>query len=78
MPGTRTELRPLPMRITQMQYDRLQRARDRDGLSIQEHVRRGLDIYLDGIEAKTAPKTVVSVPPATPPRITPPMRVRTR
>lgn len=66
------------MRITQMQYDRLQRARDRDGLSIQEHVRRGLDVYLDGIESRQAPKEAVSAPPLAPPKITPPMRVRTR
>lgn len=44
--------RPLPMRITHKQYERLQAARDYDHLSIQEHVRRSLDFYLDFLEKK--------------------------
>ena len=52
------ELRPLPMRITQLQYERLLAARARDGLSIQEHVRRSLDAYLAKIE-----RDAVKAPP---------------
>ena len=46
----RSDLRPLPMRVTQHQFERLQGARERDGLSVQEHVRRALDFYLDRLE----------------------------
>lgn len=46
----KSELRPLPMRITQLQFERLHGARARDGLSVQEHVRRALDVYLGKIE----------------------------
>ena len=46
----KSELRPLPMRITQLQFERLKDARGRDGLSVQEHVRRSLDLYLAKIE----------------------------
>ena len=44
--------RPLPMRITHRQYERLQLARDHDHLAIQEHVRRALDFYLDDLEKR--------------------------
>lgn len=47
---TQAPLRPLPMRITPMQFDRLQAARDYDGISVQEHVRRALDFYLNALE----------------------------
>lgn len=47
--------RPLPMRITEKQYDRLKAAREFDNLAIQEHVRRALDFYLDAFEAKQVP-----------------------
>ena len=46
----KSELRPLPMRVSQLQYERLVAARNRDGLSIQEHVRRSLDLYLAKLE----------------------------
>ena len=46
----KSELRPLPMRISQLQFERLQSARGRDGLAVQEHVRRALDFYLAKIE----------------------------
>ena len=43
-------LRPLPMRITDLQWERLQALRAYDAISIQEHVRRALDEYLDAVE----------------------------
>lgn len=43
----RDELRPLPMRISQGQYERLLLQRDFDNINIQEHVRRALDFYLN-------------------------------
>jgi len=46
----KSDLRPLPMRISQLQFERLQAARARDGLAIQEHVRRALDFYLKSVE----------------------------
>lgn len=48
----RSELRPLPMRVTQVQFERLQRLRKVDGLAIQEHVRRSIDDYLERKEAR--------------------------
>lgn len=50
----KNEMRPLPMRITQLQFDRLDAARLRDGMAMQEHVRRALDLYLDKIERVAA------------------------
>ena len=38
------------MRISQLQFERLQAVRARDGLAIQEHVRRALDQYLRQVE----------------------------
>lgn len=49
-PNNRQEMRPLPLRVARSQYDRLVSARDRTGISIQEHVRRGIDAYLATIE----------------------------
>ena len=50
VPNNRKEMRPLPLRVANSQYDRLVSARDRTGISIQEHVRRGIDGYLAAIE----------------------------
>ena len=47
-----TALRPLPIRVTQLQFTRLQALRDYDDLAVQEHIRRALDDYLDKIETK--------------------------
>lgn len=49
-PNNRQEMRPLPLRVARSQYDRLVRARDRTGISIQEHVRRSIDAYLAATE----------------------------
>lgn len=46
----RQDLRPLPLRVAKKQYERLDAARTRTGLSIQEHARRALDLYLAVIE----------------------------
>ena len=53
-PNFKSELRPLPMRVSQLQFERLHQARARDGLSVQEHVRRALDLYLKQIEREAA------------------------
>lgn len=58
----RSDLRPLPMRVTPQQYDRLRGARDRDGLSVAEHVRRALDFYLAKIEGAPIPGELPPVP----------------
>lgn len=57
----RSDLRPLPMRITNLQFERLQSVRARDGLAIQEHVRRALDIYLAGVDAANEPEPEATV-----------------
>jgi hypothetical protein len=56
MPVNRKEVRlkTLPLRITPRQFDRLVAARARDALAIQEHVRRGIDFYLDALEKRVA------------------------
>jgi hypothetical protein len=56
-------MKPLPVRVTPLQYDRLTQARARNGLAIQEHVRRALDMYLDKIErdAKANPASVAQI-----------------
>lgn len=45
-------LRPLPIRVAQRQYQRLVAHRAVDSLSIQEHVRRAIDEYLDNLDLK--------------------------
>jgi hypothetical protein len=42
----RRELVPLPLRVDQGQRDRLIATRDRTGISVQEHIRRAIDLYL--------------------------------
>lgn len=44
--NNRKEMRPLPLRVADSQYIRLKNARDRTGISVQEHVRRAIDAYL--------------------------------
>jgi len=46
----RRDMTPLPMRVAKVQVVRLDEARTRTGISIQEHVRRAIDMYLDVIE----------------------------
>ena len=50
VPNNRQEMKPLPIRVASRQYERLSSARDRTGISIQEHIRRAIDIYLVQIE----------------------------
>jgi hypothetical protein len=50
----RNELRPLPMRISQLAYERLERLRELDDLPIQEHIRRAVDYYLTHAEVSIA------------------------
>lgn len=60
----KNEMRPLPMRITQLQFDRLVGARERDGMAVQEHVRRALDLYLDKVERTPRPAPEGDTPTA--------------
>ena len=50
----RVELRPLPLRITQHQFQRLIQLRAFDEIPIQEHVRRALDFYLEDMDRRLA------------------------
>ena len=86
-PTGKFALRPLPMRITQMQFERLQALREYDGLAVQEHVRRALDQYLPYAERKAARedgRPEIETPPLAPKQSMPPPkrppapRVRTR
>jgi hypothetical protein len=49
-PNNRRYLTPLPMRVAAVQKARLEEARTRTGISIQEHVRRAIDMYLNVAE----------------------------
>lgn len=59
-------MKPLPVRVTPQQYERLSDTRRRTGLAIQEHVRRALDLYLDKVEreARANPAPIVTSPSA--------------
>ena len=66
-------LRPLPIRITQRQYQRLLAHRKIDALAIQEHIRRALDFYLDDLDEKRPRERVAPlVKAAAPTRREPP------
>ena len=43
---------PLPVRLTQRQVDWLQEIKDIDGISIQDHIRRAVDAYLEAAVKK--------------------------
>jgi hypothetical protein len=49
-PNVKPSMKPQPIRLSDIQLDRLARARDRDGIGIQEHIRRGIDAYLGWLE----------------------------
>ena len=74
MPVNRKEVRlkTLPLRITPRQFDRLVAARARDALAIQEHVRRGIDFYLDALEKRVAKEAQEDSPPPPVAQNTPP------
>jgi hypothetical protein len=81
-PAARSSLlHVMPMRITDLQFSRLSTARDRDGLAIQEHIRRAIDYYLGALERQAAPAAASAATPAVtraPPRKSQPTRRRTR
>lgn len=58
----RRELVPMPLRIADSQLKRLQGARDRSGIGVQEHIRRAIDLYLAVIE-KEALELGLMTPP---------------
>jgi hypothetical protein len=62
----RRDLIPLPMRVAALQKTRLDAARARTGIPVQEHVRRAIDLYLDVVEAeaKQRGQLDVVIPPA--------------
>lgn len=51
---------PVAIRVTDRMTKRLQRLTAADGLSQQEHIRRAIDIYLNGMEKS------LSLPPLPP------------
>lgn len=62
------------MRITQLQYERLLMARHSYGLTVQEHVRRAIDAYLNRLE-KAKAANVQAPSPELPEPVTPPVAV---
>jgi hypothetical protein len=56
----RSDLHPLPMRVSRLQIERLRDLRAKDGLSVQEHVRRSIDQYLAILDqAPNAPRAAL-------------------
>ena len=47
-----TKLRPLPLRVTPLQRVKLVQLRAKDSLSLQEHIRRAIDMYLEAQDRK--------------------------
>jgi len=60
----RRELRPLPLRVADSQYRRLTQARNRTGISVQEHVRRAIELYLAVIEKEAIELGLMELPNA--------------
>jgi hypothetical protein len=54
------------MRISERTYRRLEALRDLDDMTLQEHVRRGLEYYLDHIEVSIALAASEALRQATP------------
>jgi len=48
--AARIPLQPLALRLSPVQYARLGETRDRTGITIQEHIRRAIDLYLAVVE----------------------------
>lgn len=62
----RSALKPLPLKVSHQQYEKLKQIRALDGLSIQEHIRRAIDIYLEREHAppeqKPSQPVIVPIP----------------
>jgi len=61
----RRELVPMPLRIAQSQQLRLIATRDRSGISVQEHIRRAIDLYLAVTEKEALELGLMTPPTAT-------------
>jgi len=63
----RDEMRPLPMRISQKQYEDLLLFRDHDSIPVQEHVRRAVAMYAQAqhraIATAAAAKAILAAQP---------------
>lgn len=62
----RVEMLPLAMRVAVSQHTRLSSVRDRTGISIQEHVRRAIDLYLAVVEREAIELGHVPAVPSAP------------
>lgn len=60
---SRQDLHPLPMRVSKLAIPRLEALRKADGVSIQEHVRRAIDEYLERTEARYASSPTLAPQP---------------
>lgn len=64
------KLATLSVRFTQRQMARMQRIAGADGLPVQDHIRRALDDYCEGMEGKMGlpflPLGAMSIPPPAP------------
>jgi hypothetical protein len=58
----RRELVPLPLRVAKSQQIRLCATRDRTGISVQEHIRRAIDLYLAVTEKEAIELGLMELP----------------
>lgn len=65
-PNYRRELKPLPLRVADSQYKRLVGTRNRTGISVQEHIRRAIDLYLAVIEKEAIELGLMVAPEPSP------------
>ena len=66
VPNYRRELKPLPLRVAVSQYARLVKTRNRTGISVQEHIRRAIDLYLAVTEKEAIELGLMVAPDPTP------------
>lgn len=45
--------KPVSIRLRPKQYEKLARMRDRDGVTVQEHIRIAVDLYIVNASART-------------------------
>jgi len=77
VPNYRRELKPLPLRVATSQYKRLVETRNRTGISVQEHIRRAIDVYLNLVEREAIELGLMPPPePNDPPNPTDPVPLK--
>ena len=56
----RSDMMPLSVRVSRQQHNRLKERRRHDGITVQEHVRRAIDHYLDVLDSGLNPLAAIA------------------